>query len=61
MKLVRFTDKEGHDVWINPSHVISVHRSDVKSKHTDICTITWIHVVKESVDEIVNKLDIWLN
>lgn len=61
MRLVKFTEKEGSTVWINPSHVVGVHPSERAENKTDICTVKWIFTVKESVDDVVNILDIWLS
>ena len=61
MRLVRFTDENNHDVWINPSHVIGISISDRNDDMTDITTLKWIYTVKESVEDCVNKIDIWLS
>ena len=60
MRLVRFNEN-GKSLWINPSHVVGVHESNRMKDMTDICTVKWIFTVEESVDEVVNKLDIWLS
>ena len=54
---VKFTEKEGNAVWINPSHVVGVHPSTRADNKTDICTVKWIFTVKESVNEVIDKLD----
>ena len=68
MRLVRFTSANGQDVWINPTYVIAVHPNTKPgtakewcNNHTDIECTKWIYQVKESVDEVVNKIDIWLS
>ena len=68
MKLVKFTDVNGQDVWINPTYVIGVQPSctpstvkEWRNNHTNIECTRWIYQVQESVDEVVNKIDIWLS
>lgn len=67
MKLIKFTDANGQDVWINPTYVIAVRPNcgpntvkEDRNDHTDIETTTWIYQVQEKIQEVVNRLDIWL-
>ncbi len=55
MKLVGFYTDKSTLVWINPSHVVGVERNSSDTE-TQICTVKWIFTVKETVDEVVNRL-----
>ena len=56
VKLVKFYKDRSTSVWINPSHVVSVERNESDTA-TEICAVKWIFYVKESVDEVINKLE----